>query len=78
MFSGQSDTIDFICVAGSTSPTIEPIFKLVKDATLAGNLRYGHTIVYGDAPSTYAREHTSGWNELFNIFQDLAKSNERQ
>lgn len=74
MFSGSSmDSIDFIFAAGSTSPTIEPIFKLVKDAISDGNLKSGHTVVYGDAPSTYAREHTSGWNELFNIFQDISK-----
>ncbi|KAL3238613.1 trehalose 6-phosphate synthase/phosphatase complex subunit [Nakaseomyces bracarensis] len=74
MFSSSSArSIDFIFAAGSTSPIIEPIFRLVKDAITDGNLKHGHTVVYGDAPSTYAREHTSGWNELFNIFQDLSK-----
>lgn len=66
--------IDFLCISGSSSPVIEPLFKLVKDQRNSGMLRHGHSIVYGDTTSSYAREHVNGSNGLFNVLNRLMRS----
>ncbi|AJS79165.1 Tps3p [Saccharomyces cerevisiae YJM1208] len=63
--------VDFVCVSGSTSPIIEPLFKLVKQEVEKNNLKFGYTILYGSSRSTYAKEHINGVNELFTILHDL-------
>lgn len=65
--------IDFVCVTGSSSPVIEPIFQLVKEEVNRGALHFGHTIVYDGATSTYAKEHVDGLNELFTILEEIAE-----
>lgn len=71
--SNSEHHIEFACVTGSSSPVIEPLFKLVKEEVQKKNLRFGHSIVYGDTSSTYAKEHINGLNELFSILQNLSK-----
>ena len=63
--------IDFACVSGSSSPVLEPLFKLVNDEASEGQVKAGHAIVYGDATSTYAKEHVNGLNELFTIISRI-------
>ena len=63
--------VDFVCISGSTSPIIEPLFKLVKQEVEKNNLKFGYTILYGSSRSTYAKEHINGVNELFTILHDL-------
>lgn len=65
--------IDFACVTGSSSPVIEPIFQLIKDEVNNGGLRFGYSVVYDGATSTYAKEHVDGLNELFNILAQITK-----
>lgn len=72
-FTNAQTPVEFLCITGSSSPTLEPLFKMVKDQKTAGVLRYGHTIVYGDTISSYAREHINGSNGLFNILQRLLR-----
>nr|CAI6673868.1 BPK_HP1_G0042820.mRNA.1.CDS.1 [Saccharomyces cerevisiae] len=60
-----------VCVSGSTSPIIEPLFKLVKQEVEKNNLKFGYTILYGSSRSTYAKEHINGVTELFTILHDL-------
>ncbi|CCC68184.1 hypothetical protein NCAS_0B01000 [Naumovozyma castellii] len=68
------DDMDFMLVTGSSSPVIEPIFRLLKEEMNRGSLRFGHSVVYGgDTTSTYAKEHINGSNELFNILKNLPK-----
>lgn len=69
--------VDFACVTGSSSPAIEPIFQLIKEETANGALRFGYSLVYDGATSTYAKEHVDGLNELFAILQDITKSPHR-
>ncbi|CAI1615769.1 hypothetical protein SEUBUCD646_0M00470 [Saccharomyces eubayanus] len=66
--------IDFACVSGSSSPVLEPLFKLVNDEASDGQVKVGHAIVYGDATSTYAKEHVNGVNELFTIFSRIIEN----
>ncbi|CAD6639941.1 BJ4_G0020010.mRNA.1.CDS.1 [Saccharomyces cerevisiae] len=63
--------IDFACVSGSSSPVLEPLFKLVNDEASEGQVKAGHAIVYGDSTSTYAKEHVNGLNELFTIISRI-------
>ncbi|CAI4049081.1 hypothetical protein N7582_004562 [Saccharomyces uvarum] len=63
--------VDFVCISGSTSPIIEPLFKLVKQEVEKNNLKFGYTILYGSSRSTYAKEHINGVNELFTILHDM-------
>lgn len=72
-FANAQSQVEFICITGSSSPTLEPLFKMVKDQRVAGVLRHGHTIVYGDTTSSYAREHINGSNGLFNILQRVLR-----
>lgn len=65
--------LDFACVTGSTSPVLEPLFQLIREEVKHGVLRYGYTIVYGSATSTYAREHVDGLNELLSILERIDK-----
>lgn len=65
--------LDFVCVTGSSSPVLEPLFQLVKQEVKCGTLRYGYTIVYGNATSTYATEHVDGVNELISILENLSQ-----
>ncbi|KAL3241250.1 trehalose 6-phosphate synthase/phosphatase complex subunit [Nakaseomyces bracarensis] len=72
-FANAQTSVEFLCISGSSSPTLEPLFKMVKDQKTAGVLRHGHTIVYGDTTSSYAREHINGSNGLFSILQRVLK-----
>lgn len=69
--------VDFVCVTGSSSPAVEPIFQLIKEETASGALRFGYSLVYDGATSTYAKEHVDGLNELFTILQDITKTPHR-
>lgn len=72
--SGDSQChIQFACISGSSSPIIEPLFKCVKEEVLNGNLKYGHTIVYGNTTSTNAKEHVDGLNELLTILEKVSQ-----
>ena len=72
--SGQSQNhVDFICITGSSSPVIEPLFQLVKNELAKKRLSYGHSIVYGNATSTYAKAHIDGSSELFTILEHITK-----
>lgn len=72
--SGDSQChIQFACISGSSSPIIEPLFKCVKEEVLHGNLKYGHTIVYGNTTSTNAKEHVDGLNELLTILEKVSQ-----
>ncbi|GAV51140.1 hypothetical protein ZYGR_0AD03230 [Zygosaccharomyces rouxii] len=63
--------LDFACVTGSSSPVLEPLFQLIREEVKRGFLRYGYTIVYGNATSTYAKEHVDGLNELLSILEGI-------
>lgn len=69
--SAAQSVIDFVCVTGSSSPVVEPVFQLVKEEVNRGSLRFGYSIVYDGATSTYAKEHVDGLNELFTILERL-------
>lgn len=72
--SGDSQChIQFACISGSSSPIIEPLFKCIKEEVLNGNLKYGHTIVYGNTTSTNAKEHVDGLNELLTILEKVSQ-----
>ncbi|CCH59147.1 hypothetical protein TBLA_0B03050 [Henningerozyma blattae CBS 6284] len=65
--------VDFLCVTGSSSPVSEPLFQVVKKELNECDLKYGHSIVYGNSTSTNAKEHVVGSNELFTILDRLSK-----
>ncbi|CCD24859.1 trehalose 6-phosphate synthase/phosphatase complex subunit NDAI_0E00430 [Naumovozyma dairenensis CBS 421] len=71
--NGQSQ-IDFMMVTGSSSPVVEPIFRLLKEEVGKATLRSGHSVVYGENVTyTYAKEHITGSNELFTILQNIPR-----
>ncbi|SSD61531.1 related to Trehalose synthase complex regulatory subunit TSL1 [Saccharomycodes ludwigii] len=61
----------FVCVTGSSSPVLEPLFQYVNDLKIKGKVTYTFSCVYGDPESTNAQEHVEGLNELFNILSEL-------
>ncbi|CCE64555.1 hypothetical protein TPHA_0I00490 [Tetrapisispora phaffii CBS 4417] len=74
-FGGTSQHhVDFFCVTGSSSPSIEPLFHLVSQESQKGLLKYGHSIVYGNATSTFAKEHIDGYSELFTMLEHMTKT----
>lgn len=66
--------VDFICVSGSSSPILEPLFQYFNKLGKKGDVQFVYTIVYGNTSSTYAKEHVEGLNELFGIFGDVSKA----
>ena len=69
----NSDPIDFLCVTGSSSPVIEPLFQFVNELSKNDKIRSAYSVVHGDTSSTYAKEHVKGLNELFSILQRLGQ-----
>ncbi|CCF56672.1 hypothetical protein KAFR_0B03760 [Kazachstania africana CBS 2517] len=70
----SQNPIDFICVTGSSSPVIDPIFKYLKtELSKDENIKYQHSVIYGTNTSTYAKEHVNGLNELFIVLDKLSK-----
>ncbi|AET38400.1 trehalose 6-phosphate synthase/phosphatase complex subunit Ecym_2691 [Eremothecium cymbalariae DBVPG len=70
--SRSSTLVDFLSVSGSSSPIIEPLFQYVNDLAKRGEISYCYTIAYGNAITTYAKEHVQGLNELFGTLGRLA------
>lgn len=69
----QQGQVEFACITGSSSPTIEPIFKVINDKIDEGTLKVGYSIVYGNPTSTYAKENVNGLNELFSLIQTISQ-----
>lgn len=69
--------VDFLCISGSSSPVTETLFSLVKKELNECDLKFGHSIVYGNATSTNAKEHVVGGNELFKILYRLAHTHSK-
>ncbi|SCV01792.1 LANO_0F13564g1_1 [Lachancea nothofagi CBS 11611] len=63
--------VDFMAVTGSTSPVVEPLFEYVNDLVKKKHLKAGYSVVYGVSPSTYAKEHIEGLNELLSMLEKL-------
>ncbi|CAB4252641.1 similar to Saccharomyces cerevisiae YMR261C TPS3 Regulatory subunit of trehalose-6-phosphate synthase/phosphatase complex, which synthesizes the storage carbohydrate trehalose [Maudiozyma barnettii] len=67
--------IDFMLVAGSSSPILEPIFNVINKCSKNGDFKFGHTITYGrGSVSTFAKEHITGLNELLNSLSRISNS----
>ncbi|SMN22048.1 similar to Saccharomyces cerevisiae YMR261C TPS3 Regulatory subunit of trehalose-6-phosphate synthase/phosphatase complex, which synthesizes the storage carbohydrate trehalose [Maudiozyma saulgeensis] len=67
--------IDFMLVAGSSSPILDPIFNEVNKCSKNGDFKFGHTITYDrGASSTFAKEHITGLNELLSSLNMISKS----
>ena len=72
--SGNSQNhIDFACISGSSSPVIEPLFKLINQETENKNLKVGYTIVYGDPVSTYAKDRVGGLNVFLSMINRVTQ-----
>ncbi|AAS52957.1 AER276Cp [Eremothecium gossypii ATCC 10895] len=70
--NGRSTSrVEFVCVTGTSSPVLEPLFQSINELAKKGDLPYGYTVAYGDAITTYAKEHVEGSNELFGILDKL-------
>lgn len=66
--------IDFMLVAGSASPILDPIFNEINNYTKNEEVQFGHTITYGTGSnSTFAKEHVTGLNELLSSLNTLSK-----
>lgn len=81
-----SPQIDFICITGSSSPIVDPLFQYINqemdDTTDASNsekssqtaiVQHRHTVVYGTPLATHAQEHIYGRNELMNMLEGLTQ-----
>lgn len=65
--------IDFVLVAGSSSPILDPIFNYVNRSVKNESIKFGHTITYGNNNnSTFAKEQVTGLNELFTSLKNLS------
>ncbi|KAG0667896.1 hypothetical protein C6P45_005263 [Maudiozyma exigua] len=67
--------IDFMLVAGSSSPILDPIFNEINNYAKEEEVQFGHTITYGTGSnSTFAKEHVTGLNELLSTLSTLSKA----